>query len=89
MNTIEETMKRQMVNTMTERTDELLRMILDLKQDKEIDIYRMQKLVVDTYKEELDLLNVINNLESELDKRKRKSIEIPKFMFKEKSKEAQ
>lgn len=58
----------------TERADELLHMILDLKQDKEVDLYRMQSLVLNMYKDEIMLVN-------ELEKRKRKVLEIPGFIF--------
>ena len=67
----------------TERADELLHMILDLKQDKkEVDLFRMQTLVLNMYKDELELVHCVSELEKELERRKRKIIEIPKFMSK-------
>lgn len=66
---------------LTKRTDEILHMILDLKQDKEIDLYRLQTLVLNEYKDIIDLLHVVDGLQHELENRKRKTIEIPKFMF--------
>ena len=71
---------------MTERTDEVLHMILDLKLDKEVDLYRMQSLILSMYKDEIELIHMLNDLQRELDKKKRKTIEIPNFMVK---KEAQ
>ena len=65
----------------TKRTDEILHMILDLKQDKEVDLYRLQTLVLNEYKDIIELLHVVDGLQHELENRKRKIIEIPKFMF--------
>lgn len=67
---------------MTKRTDEILHMILDLKQDKEIDLYRLQTLVLNEYKDIIELIHVIDGLEHELESKKRKVLEIPKFMSK-------
>ena len=66
---------------LTKRTDEILHMILDLKQDKEVDLYRLQTLVLNEYKDIIELLHVVDGLQHELENRKRKIIEIPKFMF--------
>ena len=66
---------------MTKRTDEILHMILDLKQDKEVDLYRLQTLVLNEYKDVIELLHIVDGLQHELENRKRKIIEIPKFMF--------
>lgn len=71
--------KNEMVIEFTERADKLLHMILDLKRDKEVDLYQMQTLVLNMYKDEIMLLN-------ELERRKRRVLEIPNFMVK---KEAQ
>lgn len=71
--------KNEMVIEFTERADKLLHMILDLKRDKEVDLYQMQTLVLNMYKDEIMLLN-------ELERRKRRVLEIPNFMIK---KEAQ
>ena len=65
---------------LTKRTDEILHMILDLKQDKEVDLYRLQTLVLNEYKDIIDLLHIVEGLQHELENRKRKIIEIPKFM---------
>ena len=65
----------------TKRTDEILHMILDLKQDKEVDLYRLQTLVLNEYKDIIELLHIVDGLQHELENRKRKIIEIPKFMF--------
>lgn len=67
---------------MTERTDEVLHMILDLKLDKEVDLYRMQSLILSMYKDEIELVHMLNDLQRELDRKKRKAIEIPNFMIK-------
>lgn len=66
---------------LTKRIDEILHMILDLKQDKEVDLYRLQTLVLNEYKDIIELLHVVDGLQHELENRKRKTIEIPKFMF--------
>lgn len=76
------TNENQITVEITNRTDELLHMILDLKQDKEVDLYRMQSLVLNMYKEEIELFNLASELEKELENRKRKVIEIPNFMSK-------
>lgn len=67
--------KNEMVIEFTERADKLLHMILDLKRDKEVDLYQMQTLVLNMYKDEIMLLN-------ELERRKRRVLEIPNFMIK-------
>lgn len=72
--------EEQVKLAMTERTDELLHMILDLKQDKDVDLYRMQTLVLNMYKDEIELVHITSELEKELDRKKRKVIEIPKFI---------
>ena len=74
--------EKQITALMTERTDEILHMILDLKQDKEIDLYRMQSLILTMYKENIDLVHTVIELQQELDSRKRKALEIPTFMSK-------
>lgn len=75
---------------MAERADELLHMILDLHKDKEVDLYRMQSLVLSMYRDEIDFVHSICELERELDARRKKVIELPKFMIsKEEEKEAQ
>lgn len=71
--------KNEMVIEFTERADKLLHMILDLKRDNEVDLYQMQTLVLNMYKDEIMLLN-------ELERRKRRVLEVPNFMVK---KEAQ
>lgn len=72
--------EEQVKLAMTERTDELLHMILDLKQDKDVDLYRMQTLVLNMYKDEIELVHITSELEKELDRKKRKVIEIPNFI---------
>lgn len=67
--------KNEMVIEFTERADKLLHMILDLKRDKEVDLYQMQTLVLNMYKDEIMLLN-------ELERRKRRVLEVPNFMVK-------
>ena len=74
--------EKQITASMTERTDEILHMILDLKQDKKIDLYRMQSLILTTYKETIDLVHAVVETKRELENRKRKVIEIPTFMCK-------
>lgn len=74
--------------SMTERADELLHMILDLHKDKEVDLYRMQSLVLSMYRNEIDFVHTVCELERELEARRKKVIELPKFMVKE-EKEAQ
>lgn len=75
---------------MTERADELLHMILDLHKDKEVDLYRMQSLVLCMYRDEIDYVHAVCELERELEARRKKVIELPKFMIsKEEEKEAQ
>ena len=71
--------KNEMVIEFTERADKLLHMILDLKRDKEVDLYQMQTLVLNMYKDEIMLLN-------DLERRKKRVLEVPNFMVK---KEAQ
>lgn len=68
----------------TEEVNELLHMLLDLKQDKETDLYLMQSIILDMYRHQMELVHTISNLNKELEMRKRKVIEIPKFMLKEK-----
>lgn len=82
MNKFQSEAERQVVVAMTERADELLHMLLDLKQDKEVDLYRMQTLILNMYKDEVELVHIVGELERKLDGRKRKCIEIPKFMSK-------
>ena len=72
----------------TESADEALHLILDLKQDKEVDLYKLQSLVLNMYRNELELTYLAVNLSEDLENRKRKEIEIPSFMFK-KGKKAQ
>lgn len=67
--------KNEMVIEFTDRADKLLHMILDLKRDKEVDLYQMQTLVLNMYKDEIMLLN-------ELERRKRRILEVPNFMIK-------
>lgn len=74
--------EKQITAIVTERTDEILHMILDLKQDKEVDLHRMQTLVLKMYEEELNLIYTVTELENELENRKRKTLDIPKFMMK-------
>lgn len=74
--------EKQITTTMTERTDEILHMILDLKRDKEVDLYHMQSLVLTMYKENIDLVHVVSALKGELDSRKRKEIDVPAFISK-------
>lgn len=74
--------EKQITTLMTERTDEILHMILDLKRDKEVDLYRMQSLILTMYKENIDLVHAVIELERELENRKRKALEVPTFMIK-------
>lgn len=77
---------KEVTTVLTERADEVLHMILDLKQGKDIDLYHLQSLVLNMYKDEIELVHITNNLYEKLESKKRKVIEIPKFMIK---KEAQ
>ena len=79
------TTEEQVRLAMTERTDELLHMILDLKQDKDVDLYRMQTLVLNMYKDEIELVHIASELEQELERKKRKIIEIPSFITKKRA----
>lgn len=82
METTNQTIENQVTYAMTERTDEILHMILDLKQDKEVDLYRLQSLVLSMYKDNIDLVHTVSKLEEELENKKRKVLEVPKFMIK-------
>lgn len=82
METTNQTIENQVTYAMTERTDEILHMILDLKQDKEVDLYRLQSLVLSMYKDNIDLVHTVSKLEEELENKKRKVLEVPKFMVK-------
>lgn len=72
----------------TESADEALHLILDLKQNKEVDLYKLQSLILNMYRNELELTYLAVNLSEDLENRKRKEIEIPSFMLK-KGKKAQ
>lgn len=74
--------EKQITTLMTERTDEILHMILDLKRDKEVDLYHMQSLVLTMYKENIDLVHAVIELKKELDSKRRKEIDIPAFVTK-------
>lgn len=74
--------ENKVVLEMTKRTDELLHIILDLKQNKDVDLYRMQTLVLNMYKDEINLAHVAFELNRQLDSRKRKVLELPSFMAK-------
>lgn len=74
--------ENKVVLEMTKRTDELLHMILDLKQNKDVDLYRMQTLVLNMYKDDINLTHAAFELERQLDSRKRKVLELPSFMAK-------
>lgn len=65
---------------LTKRTDELLHMILNLKQEKDVDLHRMQTLVLNMYKDELELVQAVRELELALEKKTRKAIELPNFI---------
>lgn len=81
--TNEETIfEEQVILTMTERADEVLHMILDLKQDKEVNLHRLQTLVLNMYRDEVKLVHMVEELERGLDSKSRKILEIPKFMAK-------
>lgn len=76
--------KSEITLAITERVDELLHMILDLKQGKETDLYQMQSLILNMYKDQIDAINTICELSNELEQKRRRMLEIPKFMSKEK-----
>ena len=80
--TNEEIFEEQVILTMTERADEVLHMILDLKQDKEVNLHRLQTLVLTMYRDEVKLGHMVEELERGLDSKSRKILEIPKFMAK-------
>lgn len=82
MKTIIENFDEVTWNT-TDETNEMLHMILDLKQGKEVDLYQMQTTVLHMYKDQIQLLCMIHELHKELEMRKKRKIEIPKFMSKE------
>lgn len=73
----------------TGSADEALHLILDLKQDKEVDLYKLQSLVLNMYRNELELAYLAVNLSEDLERKKRREIEIPSFMLKKKGKKAQ
>lgn len=80
--TNEEIFEEQVILTMTERADEVLHMILDLKQDKEVNLHRLQTLVLNMYRDEVKLVHMVEELERGLNDKSRKILEIPKFMAK-------
>ena len=80
--TNEEIFEEQVILTMTERADEVLHMILDLKQDKEVNLHRLQTLVLNMDRDEVKLVHMVEELERGLDNKSRKILEIPKFMAK-------
>lgn len=82
METANQTIENQVTTLITERTDEILHLILDLKNDKDVDLYRLQTLVLGMYKDNLDLVHMVSKLEKELDSKRRKVLEVPKFMVK-------
>lgn len=67
------------------RANELLHMILDLKLNKDdVDLYKMQTLVLEMYTDNIHLNCEVSRLQSEIDSKKRKVIEIPNFVCKRK-----
>lgn len=82
METTKQTIENQVTYVMTERTDEILHMILDLKQDRDVDLYRLQTLVLSMYKDSIELVHTVSKLEQELESKRRKVLEVPKFMIK-------
>lgn len=72
--------EKQVRLELTKRTDELLHMILNLKQEKDVDLHRMQTLVLNMYKDELELVQAVRELELALEKKTRKAIELPNFI---------
>ena len=81
--------EERMTITMTERADELLRMVLNLKQSKEVDLHRLQTLILNMYRDEAKLIHIVGELIRESESEKRKIIDIPKFMYHREDKEAQ
>ena len=82
METTNQTIEKQVTLVMTERTDEILHLILDLKNDKDVDLYRLQTLVLGMYRDNIELVHTVSKLEKELDSKRRKVLEVPKFMVK-------
>ena len=70
------------VSDLTERANEVLHMILDLKMDKEVDLYHLQSLVLSMYNDEVQFAHHIAYLTAKIEEKKRKDIDVPKFMFK-------
>lgn len=67
---------------LTAKVDEVLHMILDLKQDKDVDLYHMQTIILEMYKNELDLIDTVYQMDRERQKKTIRDITIPKFMIK-------
>lgn len=78
----EESVRKDVTPLLTERADEILHMILDLKHGNEVDLYRLQTLVLNMYKDEIELVHIVGNLYGQLESKKRKYLDVPKFMFK-------
>lgn len=78
----EESVRKDVTPLLTERADEILHMILDLKHGNEVDLYRLQTLVLNMYKDEIELVHIVDKLYGQLERKKRTMIEVPKFMFK-------
>lgn len=66
----------------TEQANELLHMILDLKEGKEnVDLYQMQSIVLNMHNEIMSLSHRVELLEQQIENSKRKTLEVPRFMF--------
>lgn len=75
--------KDQVIIETAERANELLHMILDLRLCKDdVDLHKMQTLVLEMYTDNIRLNCEVTKLKNELDNRKRKIIEIPTFVAK-------
>lgn len=77
--------KEVCMNNTIERTNELLHMVLDLRMNaNDVDLRKMQHLILGLYTDNIRLNCKVCELEQELEKRKRTVIEIPSFVRKEK-----
>lgn len=73
------------INDTIERTNELLHMVLDLRMNAtDVDLRKMQHLILGLYTDNIRLNCKVCDLEHELERRKRTVIEIPSFVAKKK-----
>lgn len=77
--------KEVCINDTIERTNELLHMVLDLRMNaNDVDLRKMQHLILGLYTDNIRLNCKVCDLERELERRKRTIIEVPSFVAKKK-----